>query len=438
MCSFSGTRDVIYGANGHFITKTAISGGIMCDNAHFGGDPEYGTVKACYYNGGSASVGVGPPGSTFCANENEDCSFSGTKDVAYGANGKWVWHYGVAGGIHCSNGVFGDPIPGTYKACYWIDPSGAPQADTNPWVFCASEGSWCGFSGTMNVEYGANPDHFTTKYYLTGGIQCSNGAFGMDLYYGVGKACYIKNSVNTQTGGCPSPNWEMQANHWKWVNQVIVHAPYGGTAAASVGASGTTENYYFGNGGTVQTTQGDSLSTKNGETVGTYKLMGAAYYHASNTPTSCGSDKVVLTDYAPQYRDSRSNWAIWGPSRSTDADDILDFWSYSTAVNSDVKAFTIDHLFHHRDDGTTTGPTGTTCHTSSSDNGVIAGYDISVSFTTPTGGGTSVSVGGQLKHTTTQTTTASYQYCFGNSHSYDWQYLGGTSPNLEVAFRTNW
>src|SRR5207253_5673652 len=31
----------------------------------------------------------GPAGYTFCANENQTCSFSGTKSVAYGANGKF-------------------------------------------------------------------------------------------------------------------------------------------------------------------------------------------------------------------------------------------------------------------------------------------------------------------------------------------------------------
>ncbi len=60
----------------------------------------------------------GPAGYTFCANENGTCSFSGTASVAYGANG--AFNYQTAtNSIACNNTTFGDPIPGTAKACYY-------------------------------------------------------------------------------------------------------------------------------------------------------------------------------------------------------------------------------------------------------------------------------------------------------------------------------
>lgn len=68
----------------------------------------------------------GPNNYTFCSAEsrwwlgssgNETCSFSGTRDVAFGAHG--VYEYRRAtGSIECSNQIFGDPLPNTTKACY--------------------------------------------------------------------------------------------------------------------------------------------------------------------------------------------------------------------------------------------------------------------------------------------------------------------------------
>jgi alpha-L-rhamnosidase len=46
ICSFTGTATVAYGANGTFTDKSLTSG-TPCDNAVFG-DPDYGTVKACF------------------------------------------------------------------------------------------------------------------------------------------------------------------------------------------------------------------------------------------------------------------------------------------------------------------------------------------------------------------------------------------------------
>lgn len=60
----------------------------------------------------------GPPGHTFCANEGNRCTFTGTKDVAYGADQNFIHMKRVAGGIDCTNEVFTDPNPRTVKSCY--------------------------------------------------------------------------------------------------------------------------------------------------------------------------------------------------------------------------------------------------------------------------------------------------------------------------------
>jgi Flp pilus assembly pilin Flp len=54
----------------------------------------------------------------FCSNEHAYCSFTGTKEVRYGENG----HYNyltLTNGTACENSVFGDPIIGTVKKCYY-------------------------------------------------------------------------------------------------------------------------------------------------------------------------------------------------------------------------------------------------------------------------------------------------------------------------------
>jgi hypothetical protein len=55
---------------------------------------------------------------TFCAKEGGTCSFSGTRSVRYGANGKYVIKTGVVSQIACTNTAFGgDPAYGYIKSC---------------------------------------------------------------------------------------------------------------------------------------------------------------------------------------------------------------------------------------------------------------------------------------------------------------------------------
>ena len=110
-CSFSGVMTVAYGANGSYAYAT-VGGGVSCSNSVFG-DPAPNVVKSCYVMGAPPSFTTW----TNCAAENGTCSFSGTHEVAYGANGQYF--YGsFTGGTSCGNGVFGDPDSGVVKACY--------------------------------------------------------------------------------------------------------------------------------------------------------------------------------------------------------------------------------------------------------------------------------------------------------------------------------
>jgi hypothetical protein len=62
-------------------------------------------------------------GWTFCANENEQCNFGGSKQVRYGANDIYI--YGTfTDGVLCFSPAFGsDPISGVVKHCEYLDTS---------------------------------------------------------------------------------------------------------------------------------------------------------------------------------------------------------------------------------------------------------------------------------------------------------------------------
>lgn len=75
-----------------------------------------------------ASGGDGPSGYTRCAGEGGSCEFASPTDIAYGANGAWVYRSGVTGRITFDNRTFGDPAPGVLKAGYFRAAAPSPPA----------------------------------------------------------------------------------------------------------------------------------------------------------------------------------------------------------------------------------------------------------------------------------------------------------------------
>ncbi len=135
-----------------------------------------------------------PSGYTLCAQESQRCAFSGSRVVAYGANGKFVYVTKVDG-ADCTNAVFGDPIQGVSKGCFTKN-DGAPAG----YAYCSPEFQRCSFSGTRSVAYGANGKFaFLDK---TNGVDCNNDVFG-DPIQGVSKGCYTKASTGGGGGFTP-------------------------------------------------------------------------------------------------------------------------------------------------------------------------------------------------------------------------------------------
>ena len=117
-CTFSGARQVRYGASGSYAYKSG-SGSMACNNGTFG-DPAYGVAKTCAYAESSTTASSPTPPAitapapavwTVCATENGTCRFSGTAQVRYGANNAYAYQT-ATGAIGCNNSAFGDPAFG--------------------------------------------------------------------------------------------------------------------------------------------------------------------------------------------------------------------------------------------------------------------------------------------------------------------------------------
>lgn len=111
------------GAAGGAANTTQGGGG----GASSGGNSGSAATASVGGNGGNAYGGATW---TQCASENGTCSFSGTKYVAYGANTSF--NYGTyTTSVACTNAVFGDPISGTAKNCYYTSTLGATYPGTS-------------------------------------------------------------------------------------------------------------------------------------------------------------------------------------------------------------------------------------------------------------------------------------------------------------------
>lgn len=82
---------------------------------------------------------------TKCADENQLCTFTGTRRVRYGAGTTWTSARDIVainGGVRCGNAVFGDPIFGTAKECQLSSVMPAPQPEPPAPTLGAASLSW--------------------------------------------------------------------------------------------------------------------------------------------------------------------------------------------------------------------------------------------------------------------------------------------------------
>ena len=162
--------------------------GVFTGNWTAANVPAHGSrlVKVAALSAGSIA------GYTFCAGEYQNCVLSGTMDVAYGAQGSYLFRSGMSGTIGCWNSTFGgaDPAYGATKGCYVRPQGGGGPAS---FTYCASESQNCSPSGVVDVAYGA-VGSFVFKSGVSGAFACALATFGSDPAYGWNKSCYTRPS----------------------------------------------------------------------------------------------------------------------------------------------------------------------------------------------------------------------------------------------------
>ncbi len=108
-------------------------------------------------NCGALQVTIGITANTtqagwvLCATEGQQCSFSGTRNVQYGANGKYYYKV-LADGAICSNATFGDPASGVVKQCSYSSETTSAPALSSIATFKFTQFLSVGSTGTV-VSY---------------------------------------------------------------------------------------------------------------------------------------------------------------------------------------------------------------------------------------------------------------------------------------------
>jgi chitodextrinase len=102
----------------------------------------------------TAACATPSPGWTYCAQENKDCVFSGTKEVEYGANGTFTSPRTFTSGVACTNTVFGDPAPNVAKFCQYRDVTSVPPTGSSTGTGTALSS----FSSFKNNAFGEAPN----------------------------------------------------------------------------------------------------------------------------------------------------------------------------------------------------------------------------------------------------------------------------------------
>ncbi len=165
----------------------------------------FGVMSVCGCEGKQPRLPARMAGWVKCAEEGGVCEPPYRTTIAYGSGGSFAIKP-VRRALACTNEVFGDPVPGVRKACYYKprsaalpgeidDPTPSVEVQKQPaprpgsWVRCARENQLCRLPYPTTIRYGADGDYFTRK--AQGDIPCTNDVF-MDPVPGTVKACWYR------------------------------------------------------------------------------------------------------------------------------------------------------------------------------------------------------------------------------------------------------
>lgn len=228
VCEVSGPATVRYGSEGSY-TYRNVNGPVRCSNELFG-DPARGNSKQCAFrmghnqspddrhpgdwNGGwTGNNAHNERGWEKCANENRYCNFSGTREVRFGAAGRYAVRT-VTGGTDCNIRTFGDPAPGIKKTCEvregseWGGGYNRPpvSTDSGNWHFCSEEKEACRPPRGATVRFGTN-GRYTYMNRVQGAVNCDVSTFG-EPFYGERKRCEYSTNNGHSVGNWNRRGWD--------------------------------------------------------------------------------------------------------------------------------------------------------------------------------------------------------------------------------------
>ena len=170
-----------------------------------------GDVTAVLASGSYLSSGFKVAGSTggswtSCAAEAGTCTLptGATAMIAFGASGRYNFLAGQTGSVACTTGVFGDPIVGTVKNCYYIATSAtntAATGNTGPFVphhFNVTRTNACGPAFTFT--YSGQPFAVTTTAVNASGATTQNYDGTVNTSPNFAKAVTLSAVTNGGTG----------------------------------------------------------------------------------------------------------------------------------------------------------------------------------------------------------------------------------------------
>uniref|UniRef100_A0A6C0LQB7 Uncharacterized protein n=1 Tax=viral metagenome TaxID=1070528 RepID=A0A6C0LQB7_9ZZZZ len=136
VCQVTGTKSAAYSKSDGTgtIYYRDVNGNFTCNNLKFGGDPAAGVNKICSLTDIPTVTFVNgiPSGFTKCADEGNMCDpkNSAINQIFFGANNKYT--FANANLADCNTKIFGDPIKGINKACYYRKKDIEPPIETPP------------------------------------------------------------------------------------------------------------------------------------------------------------------------------------------------------------------------------------------------------------------------------------------------------------------
>jgi hypothetical protein len=178
----------------------------QCTIRDSGGRAAYSSVTVTR---SSVNPQVGPEGYTWCAGEGGSFTLQGTCDVAYGANGVFLYLTNRTGAISFNVSTFGsDPVPNVLKNGYYklSTPTVTPAGPTG-YTWCANEWGSFVLPGPSDVAYGGGTE-FIYAVNMSGTVTFTNTAFNGDPAHGVLKSGFYKlRAPSTDPVGPPGYTW---------------------------------------------------------------------------------------------------------------------------------------------------------------------------------------------------------------------------------------